>query len=223
MDSIQELLKKLEDLSNREQKTAIEIDLMLQHTRSMYDLLLDLRPQPAMSTIVAPQAQQNTEPAPVANTYTAPTIQLNVPEEEPVALNEDTLPVENKQINIDTTSTIETNVPEDELPAPTAEIVPEQKTQSVLQPIFFNNAPQPGKDIRKTIGINDKYQVMSELFSNNKENYEMVIEELNSFDNFPEAQTWLKAHLADAPGWDEDSYTVQLLYGLMQRFFAENK
>ena len=53
-----------------------------------------------------------------------------------------------------------------------------------------------GADIRQSIGINDKYQYISELFGNNKDAYEEVVSEINTFDTEDEALGWVRQHVA---------------------------
>ena len=80
--------------------------------------------------------------------------------------------------------------------------------------------PQKSQDeFHRLIGINDKYLFISELFSNNKESYDTVIAEMNEFENFLQAQEWLKLHIADNFGWDDESDTVQSFYSLLEKFF----
>jgi len=77
----------------------------------------------------------------------------------------------------------------------------------------------PKKDIRKSIGINDKYQIISELFHNDKEAYETAINEINNSENATGAIDWLHDHVAWNYNWSEDNYTVQLFYGLISQHF----
>jgi hypothetical protein len=90
------------------------------------------------------------------------------------------------------------------------------------------NSPQviPGipeiiaaNDIRKLIGINDKYQYISELFGNDKEAYEEIISEINTFDSAEEAIEWLHKTRVQ---WEEDSEAVQSFYDVVNNFFRKS-
>jgi hypothetical protein len=61
--------------------------------------------------------------------------------------------------------------------------------------------PQPStasgneRDIRSMIGINDKYQIMSELFGNDKEAYEQALDFINRSQSENMAMQWLREQL----------------------------
>jgi hypothetical protein len=74
-------------------------------------------------------------------------------------------------------------------------------------------------DIRKLIGINDKYQFISELFGNDKETYEIVLTRLNKFGSYADAVTWMdEVHTENR--WDDEHPTVISFYDVMSQFFA---
>lgn len=83
-----------------------------------------------------------------------------------------------------------------------------------------NNPPQQRGDIRTLIGINDKYQYISELFGNNKDAYNEVLDELNSLDDYEEALGWLQAKVVAQYNWEDESMTVQSFYGTLSQFFT---
>ena len=89
------------------------------------------------------------------------------------------------------------------------------------QPIRFESKGPREEDIRKLIGINDKYQFISELFGNNKEAYEAVIDELNTFEAETEALNWLKKSVFLEYHWDEQSLSVQSFYQVIGQYFAD--
>jgi hypothetical protein len=75
-------------------------------------------------------------------------------------------------------------------------------------------------DIRKWIGINDKYQFISELFGNDKNAYEIVISELNTMSDYDKAVEWLdEAHTSY--NWNDEDITVQSFYSVVNQFFSE--
>ena len=86
--------------------------------------------------------------------------------------------------------------------------------------ISFSTTTYSNADIRQQIGINDKYQFISELFGNNKDAYEEVINELNTFDTEEEAMTWLNNSVSAQFGWKDDMEPVQSFYKLLSDFFA---
>jgi hypothetical protein len=73
-----------------------------------------------------------------------------------------------------------------------------------------------GKDIRSLISINEKYQIMSELFSNDKEAYEAALNHINGAGSEAAAIKWLQDTL-----WvtEERGDAVQNFYDLVNRFY----
>ena len=74
-------------------------------------------------------------------------------------------------------------------------------------------------DLREAIGINDKFLFVNELFNGDLEQYNKVIDELNSFSGLSGAQTYL-AELQVQYQWTENSPAFQKLNSLLERKFA---
>ena len=117
----------------------------------------------------------------------------------------------------------------DEKPAPTAAAIPLPNMHEVIEKpkeLAFSpqqlTAPvvQPRKDIRSSIGINDKYLFLNELFNNHKSNYEETLDKLNSFHNYDEAVDWIKIKVAAQNRWDMDDATVASFYALLAKHFS---
>jgi len=87
-------------------------------------------------------------------------------------------------------------------------------------PAALPSSPKFAKDIRGRIGINDKLLIINELFENDKDIYEEVLNEINSFENFDDAIQWLKNTVATKYGWRTDNETVELFYGILNAFFS---
>lgn len=78
----------------------------------------------------------------------------------------------------------------------------------------------PIKDLRKGIGINDRFTFISELFRGDEPMYERSIKTINGFNIFPEAQYWINRELIVKLGWDVDAETVKHFYQLVKRRFS---
>jgi hypothetical protein len=78
----------------------------------------------------------------------------------------------------------------------------------------------PIKDLRKGIGVNDRFLFLSELFRGDEAMYERSIKTINGFNAFPEAEYWIARELKVILGWDESDKTVQHFYGLVRRRFS---
>lgn len=78
----------------------------------------------------------------------------------------------------------------------------------------------PVKDLKKAIGINDRFVFIEELFRGDENMYERSIKTINGFSIFPEAEYWIQRELKTKIGWDEESPTVQHFDQLVRRRFS---
>ncbi len=78
----------------------------------------------------------------------------------------------------------------------------------------------PVKDLRKAIGINDRFLFISELFRGDEAMYERSIKTINSFSIFPEAEYWINRELKTKLGWTADHTAVQHFDQLVKRRFS---
>lgn len=78
----------------------------------------------------------------------------------------------------------------------------------------------PVKDLRKAIGINDKFAFIQYLFKGDEVTYERCVKTINGFNVFPEAEAWIKRELITKMGWIEEDETVQQFLYLVKRRFA---
>jgi hypothetical protein len=76
------------------------------------------------------------------------------------------------------------------------------------------------KDLRKAIGINDRYLFISELFRGDEAMYERSIKTINSFSIFPEAEYWIRRELKTKLGWIASDPTVMHFDQLVKRRFS---
>lgn len=78
----------------------------------------------------------------------------------------------------------------------------------------------PVKDLRKAIGINDRFLFINELFRGDEAMYERSIKTINSFNIYPEAEYWINRELKVKIGWNNNSVTVQHFDQLVKRRFS---
>jgi len=79
---------------------------------------------------------------------------------------------------------------------------------------------EPIKDLRKAIGINDRFVFINDLFRGDEAMYERSIKTINSFYIFPEAEYWINRELIVKLGWDAESAIVKHFYQLVKRRFS---
>jgi hypothetical protein len=78
----------------------------------------------------------------------------------------------------------------------------------------------PVKDLKKAIGINDRFLFLNELFRGDEPMYERSIKTINNFRIYPEAEYWIERELKVKLGWDENKPVVKHFCHLVQRRFA---
>lgn len=79
---------------------------------------------------------------------------------------------------------------------------------------------EPIKDLRKAIGINDRFVFINDLFRGDEAMYERSIKTINSFYIFPEAEYWINRELIVKLGWDKEHEIVKHFYHLVKRRFS---
>lgn len=78
----------------------------------------------------------------------------------------------------------------------------------------------PVKDLRKAIGINDRFLFITDLFRGDEAMYERSIKTINSFNIYPEAEYWINRELKVKIGWNNENKTVQHFDQLVKRRFS---
>ncbi len=78
----------------------------------------------------------------------------------------------------------------------------------------------PVRDLRKAIGVNDRYLFINELFRGDEVAYERSIKTINSFSIFAEAEYWIQRELRVKNGWDAGNEMVAQFYQLVKRRFS---
>lgn len=191
MERINSLLEKIRELNRIPQPTVIEIDLMMDYTRVMYADLLEWRQKVGFNEAITMQPPVVSKSEPRPAPMTAI---MEPATEEPSKVsdtkNSNALPVEDVL-----------------LPPP-------------VMPVFQPARRYAGTDIRQLVGINDKYQYISELFANNVEAYEAVMQELNTFDAEEEAIIWINNSVSTQFGWQDDTESVQAFFRLLAEYFS---
>ena len=75
----------------------------------------------------------------------------------------------------------------------------------------------PLEDLMSSIGINQKFRFISQLFNEDQSAFESSINRLNSFNSYIEADEYLQNTLSEQYGWDLKDSAVKELVDLTQR------
>ncbi len=215
MQRIETLLQKVMEMSARGSKnTAIDIDLMMDYVKVVYADLLEMRAR-AVYTSDMPQTAPAVEQVAPEQLKTSSVISTITP--EPIA---ETTMVAPEVIVAEEPTIEETLIATEEEPetAIKKEELPKEETVVEAPPTY--NFPVK-HDIRKVIGINDKYTFISELFGNDKEAYEKTLDEISGMASLDEALEWTKENMLFTDDADGQNETAQLFYDTLNRFFSE--
>ena len=78
---------------------------------------------------------------------------------------------------------------------------------------------KPIRDIGTSLGLNDRFKLINELFNGDKDSYLQTIDKLDSASNFNEAFNYI----SNSYDWDMEDDSVQMLLDLVRRKFIVNK
>lgn len=78
----------------------------------------------------------------------------------------------------------------------------------------------PVRDLKKAIGVNDRFLYINELFRGDEVSYERSIKTINGFSILPEAEYWIQRELKVKNGWDDSNSVVKQFYQLVKRRFS---
>jgi hypothetical protein len=78
----------------------------------------------------------------------------------------------------------------------------------------------PVRELKKAIGVNDRYVFINELFRGDEVMYERSIKTINNFRILPEAEYWMERELKIKLGWDDSGDVVRRFYQVVKRRFS---
>lgn len=167
---------------------------------------------PAFVTADMPAPRQTTIPQPVADEPVASVAVaekepngwlFNAPEEIPTLAHQEEKEIfELNELMVSENGSLNEKLKEDRI-----------EVAAVLQ-------GTPIRDLKKAIGVNDRYQFVNDLFRGDENMYERSMKTINGFSIYPEAQYWIQRELKVKMGWKEDSDAVKLFDQLIKRRFS---
>lgn len=78
----------------------------------------------------------------------------------------------------------------------------------------------PIRDLKKAIGLNDRFLFVNDLFRGDENMYERSLKTINAFTIYPEAEYWIQRELKVKLSWPDSSESVRLFDQLVKRRFA---
>jgi hypothetical protein len=233
---IQDIEKLVSNFKNYSSVPSIELDLALSKLRNVYDVLLMFRETPDSVSPVTKQSETlSSEKTHIISEKKQPFTAKDKAPAEPVEKDSKA-----KHILESAESPEEDIFEVDDILPPEKKISHSKKsvakTQGILAEKFATDKTfiheKLGKQIHKTdisaihesspiktisgsLGINDKFLFIRELFNNDSELFNRTLEELDNSVNFNSAYTFLMDNFT----WDMENDSVQMLLNLVRRKF----
>lgn len=95
-----------------------------------------------------------------------------------------------------------------------------EKLKTAATEVSHKLTDTPVKDLKKAIGVNDRFLFINELFRGDEAMYERSIKTINGFSIYPEAEYWIRRELKTKLGWKDSDATVMEFDQLIKRRFA---
>ena len=176
---------------------AIEIDILLQKTRELYDLLSELKQVAPDKKIVESPEKPVEEP-----------IKVQAPAEDTIieVLSFDNEPAQEEPVS---------EKKQEENPEPVEDSAAKREvfTPKQVTDLGTKLGKKPISEIMGAIGINDRVRYRYVLFNRNQDLFENTISVLNGLTSFDEAITYLKNEFE----WDFESADVQDFLAIVER------
>ncbi|MDI9319341.1 MAG: hypothetical protein QM530_02600 [Phycisphaerales bacterium] len=234
METIQSILHKINLIATSSLPlTLIEKDLMLQLTRTLYEEISELNIERAAQDSLAQIAPEDIAPPQpeLDDTLADEPIELEDAEiESSFEFEEDANFIEDASLEEFIEKVEQSAMPENNSPFFEQNIIEPESTIEAKEPIKLQELKELknvvafklwNKDIRSYIGINDKYNFISELFGNNAESYEEILNEINLCGSKTEVLQFLEnSGITTLYKWDMGGFSVQTFYGVLSQFFA---
>ena len=212
MKNKDEIKHEIFDLAQKISRASSEKTLT-EITREMHELVVLLKYAKDLDVIPAPKEEEKVV---IANA-------------EPTKVEPQPVVVEKQQVTIDLFST-ETAVAEPVAAAPTPAPTPvaekpvpvkekkepkKKASESVAEKLQHNKIT----DLKASIGINEKFQFINELFEGNMKEYTVAVDQINSFSSHSDAESYI-ANLEEVYKWQEENQIAGNFKELVQRRFA---
>jgi hypothetical protein len=168
-----------------------------------------------------PVAETKTEPIPITKPVEIPTIKP-APAIEKIMITEAPAASPSVQQVINTPLPVEETKNEESLPKPKSVEKVETAAPLIVKQIVKEQVhasetkPSPKRDIKTAIGINDKFEFISELFKGNTADYEASIQLFNNTTN-NEAALSLFNDLQKKYNWEDENETVNRFLEIIKR------
>lgn len=228
--SLDEIQKIVSQMGADDHISTIDIDLAADKIRHVYDLLLQLKNEVPQVTkndvekvkqveeelkkeerIIEPEPEDRNEIEFDLNAEPVPEITEEIVHNDPV--KEEMPPKTQAEIDSRVKPIKEKKFLSDSFEGKSKSLNEELSNQSGSGKITDKLSSNPISSLSSAIGINEKFEIIKNLFGGNGESYERTMQQLNTAGNFNEAYEYMSKKL----GWDMDDPQVQRILELIRR------
>jgi hypothetical protein len=210
-EEIKQLMARLE---KRNEISTIELDLILEKLRSIYDLVLDMQTSITDKGNTESEIIQKTKPEVVPKTEVTE-------DKSPEQKQQDRKIAAKEQIERDLKNhelqnedkTVKSNFVSDRFKTSKPSINEELAAKAKSSEISSGQKSKPTSNITNAMGLNEKFEIINELFGGEKDKFEHTMQELNMAGSFVEAYNYLNSNF----NWDMDNSYVQRILELIRR------
>lgn len=229
--SVQELLKGLQHLieelkNNPENTSLLELDLMKEKIRHIYDQLGDIeikKPEENKEEeVIIPEIENIQEPQEESKLFHVPELDIEDNEKEEIEFEtevstetlESVQPISSAKQTLDLFEEALDNSESNDIKSVSEKIAEEKTVESIGEVIQSKKI----LNLKLAIGINEKFFFLNELFDGKMNEYNKTIETLDQKDTFKDAIEHLDS-LKEDKNWDEESEAYLQLKGFLEKKF----
>lgn len=214
-----EIKRILERLEQSDEIRSIDLDLILEKLRTVYDVVIDLQEETKSLT----KPDEKVEIHEISEQKSDKTVDLNSESKTEVQKKKNEEPVESASTDRKETQTApklkvqersdkETVLSDrfkSEDPTLNEEIGGQKKQENISSQLSAN----PITSLTGAIGLNEKFELINELFEGDKNKFDRTMQILNSSNSFVEAYSFLEENFE----WDMENPYVQRILELIRR------
>jgi len=234
---IEQILKTLDEQQQRLQSftreiPALESDVMLRQIRQLYEYALQLEKAPTGITqepiaTVTETVAETLSPTPIEEKHESPTEHIMIEAIKTETSAEDVIPVAGikpRKVKGDINSVLFKDEPTlgdrfEGSQSLHAKIASAPMASSVAAHLQH----KPISDLKKAIGLNEKFLFINQLFDGNLQVYNQVIDHINICPNKEAAEEYIQNTLVQQFGWDIQNTSCRLFLEMVERRFLITK
>jgi hypothetical protein len=228
LENLHEIEELISGFKGSKKIPAVEIDLVLQKMRNMYELMLMVKKEPASGAVSDVAEKQIAPAAPAA--ATTPAAPATAPASAAAASSAPATAAATAAAPATAAAASPAAAPEKPSKrTKTVETLADQfQGGATLHESLHNKIgkaedtlahTKPVTDLLSAIGINDRFTFIRELFNGDSGKFESAIKFLNDATSFNDAYNYMLLYF----NWDMESEPVQLLLDMIRRKFIKHK